>query len=51
MAMVTFDEGDVTNVLRFGTERDRDEMAVAAGVTWGLAYSGRNGARLRVVGG
>jgi cupin fold WbuC family metalloprotein len=38
MAMVTFDDhGDVTNVLRFGTERHGDEMAVGAEVspsTW-----------------
>lgn len=38
MAMVTFDDnGDVTNVLRFGTERHRDQMAVGAEVsssTW-----------------
>ena len=38
MAMLTFDEqGAVTNVLRFGTERHGDEMAVGAEVsssTW-----------------
>ena len=38
MAIVTFnDHGDVTNVLRFGTERHEDEMAVGAEVsssTW-----------------
>jgi cupin fold WbuC family metalloprotein len=38
MAMVTFDDqGGVTNILRFGTERHGDEMAVGAEVsssTW-----------------
>ena len=33
MALVTFDDqGDVTNVLRFGTERHGDEMAAGAEV-------------------
>jgi cupin fold WbuC family metalloprotein len=40
MAMVTFDDqGAVTNVLRFGTERHGDEMAVGAEVSAGTWHT------------
>jgi cupin fold WbuC family metalloprotein len=40
MAMVTFDDhGNVTNVLRFGTERHGDEMAIGAEVSSGTWHT------------
>ncbi|MFN5096759.1 MAG: WbuC family cupin fold metalloprotein [Limnohabitans sp.] len=40
MAMVTFDDqGAVTNVLRFGTDRNGDEMAVGAEVSSGTWHT------------